>query len=80
VAATPAPDIFEPTQVPQRPVPTLSPEELKKYEAYSQVINNTAGMVNNGQARQLVQKYGLNIQNVTWEDTGRYKGSSVGPI
>lgn len=79
VAATPAPDIFEPTQVPERPVPTLSPEELKKYEIYSQVINNTASMVSNGKARQLVQKYGLNIQNVTWEDTGRFKGSSVGP-
>jgi len=79
VAVTPTPVVVEPVQVPQRPVPTLSPEELKKYEAYLQVINNTAGMVSNDRARQLVQKYGLNIQNVTWEDTGRFKGSSVGP-
>jgi len=79
VAITPTPVVVEPVQVPQRPVPTLSPEELKKYEAYLQVINNTAGMVSNDRARQLVQKYGLNIQNVTWEDTGRFKGSSVGP-
>ncbi len=79
VAVTPTPVVVEPVQVPQRPVPTLSPEELKKYEVYRQVINNTAAMVHNGHARQLVHKYGLNIQNVTWEDTGRFKGSSVGP-
>lgn len=27
----------------------------------------------------LARRHGLSIVNVTWEDTGRYKGSSVGP-
>ena len=30
-------------------------------------------------ADRLAGKYGLNILNVTWEDTGRYQNSSVGP-
>lgn len=32
-----------------------------------------------GHAQRLAQKHGLNVVNVTWEDTGRYKGSAVGP-
>ncbi len=28
---------------------------------------------------QLAAQHGLSVVNVTWEDTGRYKGSSVGP-
>ena len=27
----------------------------------------------------MAQRHGLNVVNVTWEDTGRFKGSSVGP-
>jgi len=54
-------------------------EVIEEYEAYRQVIEKTAGMVYDSQAYEIVQKYGLNILNVTWEDTGRYKGSCVGP-
>jgi hypothetical protein len=46
---------------------------------YVQAIENTAGMVWNEGAIALASKYGLNILNVTWEDTGRYQNSSVGP-
>lgn len=56
--------------------PPLSPVD---YKAYKAAIEKTAGMVNNPQAQQLAQKHGLQILNVTWEDTGRYKDSSVGP-
>ncbi len=54
----------------------LSPEE---YAIYMKTIASTANMVGDGKAQQLVSKYGLSISNITWEDTGRYKGSSVGP-
>jgi hypothetical protein len=80
--ATPVPiQQIEPTQTPvqARPVPTATTEELKEYEAYRQVIEKTSGMVCNQTIQQLVRKYGLNILNVTWEDTGRFKGSCVGP-
>lgn len=46
---------------------------------YSEVVQSTAAMVSNAAAQSLAQSHGLQILNVTWEDTGRYKGSSVGP-
>ena len=49
------------------------------YHAYQQVIEATANMVRDAQAQALAQRYDLNILNVTWEDTGRYNNSSVGP-
>jgi hypothetical protein len=46
---------------------------------YEAVIRRTAGMVNDTQVRDIGQRHGLSVLNVTWEDTGRFKGSSVGP-
>ncbi len=46
---------------------------------YVEAIRRTAAMVRDPEARRLVEAYGLNILNVTWEDTGRYYNSSVGP-
>ncbi len=65
-------------------VAAYSTEKNKKdssnaYQAYQKVIQDTAAMVSNSDAQTLARHYGLNILNVTWEDTGRYKGSSVGP-
>ncbi len=47
--------------------------------AYRRAVEKTADMASNAQAAQLVQRHGLQVLNLTWEDTGRYKGSSVGP-
>lgn len=46
---------------------------------YENAIARTANMVGDGAARGLAERYGFDVLNVTWEDTGRYKGSSVGP-
>ena len=46
---------------------------------YADVIRDTAAMVWDDEALRLAAKYDLDIINVTWEDTGRYYGSSVGP-
>jgi hypothetical protein len=46
---------------------------------YAETIRRTSNMVWDTQAQALAQKYGLHIVNVTWEDTGRYYNSSVGP-
>lgn len=35
-------------------------------------------MVRDRSAQQLARQLGLNILDITWEDTGRYKGSAVG--
>jgi len=49
------------------------------YQAYQKTIQSTAAMVGSSEAQTLARNYGLSIMNVTWEDTGRYKGSCVGP-
>src|SRR5262249_53358823 len=46
---------------------------------YPQVIQQTADMVGDQQARQLAGAHGLQVLNLTWEDTGRFKNSAVGP-
>ncbi|MDH5680084.1 MAG: hypothetical protein OEZ36_00735 [Spirochaetota bacterium] len=48
-------------------------------KTYQKAINLTKQMVRNSRARKLASKFGLNIMNITWEDTGRYKNSAVGP-
>jgi hypothetical protein len=46
---------------------------------YLEAIQKTAQMVSDSSAQRIVSKLGLNILNITWEDTGRYKNSAVGP-
>jgi hypothetical protein len=53
--------------------------DLEKYRAYRATVQKTADMVRSQGARALTQKHGLRILNLTWEDTGRFKNSSVGP-
>lgn len=48
-------------------------------DVFNGAIARVEGLVNDGNAQAVVQQHGLNLMNVTWEDTGRYKGSSVGP-
>jgi len=48
-------------------------------EPYPAVVDRVAGMVGDGEAQALAQRHGLQILNLTWEDTGRWQGSSVGP-
>lgn len=55
------------------------PEDVRDYDAYRRVIEQTVNMVSDPQAQALANRYGLNILNVTWEDTGRYQNSAVGP-
>ncbi len=43
------------------------------------VAASVAQMNRNVSAKKLVKKYGMQILNVMWEDTGRWKGSSYGP-
>ena len=46
---------------------------------HAQTITRTASMVHDGGARSLAKKHGLEVLDLTWEDTGRFKGSCVGP-
>src|SRR5688572_4238261 len=46
---------------------------------YAEVVALTAGMTGNREAKRLAKARGLEILDLTWEDTGRYHGSAVGP-
>jgi len=48
-------------------------------DRFYSTISNVEQMVWNNDVQRLVANQGLNVVNVTWEDTGRSKGSSVGP-
>lgn len=54
-------------------------EQIAAYEAHKKVVADTVAMAADAEAQELARKHGLRIMNVTWEDTGRSKGSSVGP-
>ncbi len=43
------------------------------------VIDKAAGLAHDSAADRLARAHGLDFVNLTWEDTGRYKESSVGP-
>jgi len=47
--------------------------------AYLAAIQRTSGMVWDDNALRLAQMHGLDLINVTWEDTGRFYDSAVGP-
>jgi hypothetical protein len=47
--------------------------------SFSEIVADVADMVSDSEAQAMVQKRGLGIVNVMWEDTGRWEGSSVGP-
>lgn len=46
---------------------------------YQEVVADTAAMVSDPVATKAATSHGLQILNLTWEDTGRYANSSVGP-
>src|SRR5262245_40430178 len=48
-------------------------------ETYEDVIRRTESVVSDRHSQELAQQHGLQIVNVTWEDTARFKGSAVGP-
>ncbi len=47
--------------------------------SYIEAIRRTSAMVWNDHALRLAQMHGLDLINVTWEDTGRFYNSAVGP-
>jgi hypothetical protein len=47
--------------------------------AYLEAVQKTAAMVMDADTQRLAETYGLHVVNVTWEDTGRYYNSAVGP-
>ena len=49
------------------------------HQGFTDTIERVESMVYDSNAQSLVQRQGLSLVNVTWEDTGRYKNSVWGP-
>lgn len=47
--------------------------------SFEEAVSNVAEMVWNAKIRDTATSYGLDVVNVTWEDTGRYGNSCWGP-
>ena len=47
--------------------------------SFETAVSNVAEMVWNNKVTEAAAHYGLDVVNVTWEDTGRYQGSCWGP-
>ncbi len=58
---------------------TPSAQAVRPDRGLDTTIQRVEQMPWDGATQALAQKHGLNVVNVTWEDTGRTKGSSVGP-
>ncbi len=86
VAAGAAPDpiaipLPEEEEVEEAPAPRPTPKPMtpEQARAYRTAITKTANMAHDPGAQTLARRFGLDVMNLTWEDTGRYKGSTVGP-
>jgi hypothetical protein len=56
-----------------------SSEDAPEAAHYREVIDLTAGMSRDRTAQELARRHKLQVLDLTWEDTGRFKGSAVGP-
>ena len=59
--------------------PLSPPASASTWADFSGTIQRVEQMVWDSRVTSLADRYGLDVLNVTWEDTGRYKGSAVGP-
>ncbi len=73
ISAAPANEtspVLPPLTIPRTTVPKPS---------YADVIARVENMPNDQNLLDRARRFGLDVVNLTWEDTGRYEGSSVGP-
>ena len=67
-----------PVEPPESQQEGMPPKDFP-YPDYLGAIQRTTDMVWDQETQRLASQYGLEILNLTWEDTGRYYNSSVGP-
>jgi hypothetical protein len=59
--------------------PKVDTKTIEAYTRYKEVVQQTISMIRDTEAQKRARSFNLNILDITWEDTGRYKGSAVGP-
>jgi hypothetical protein len=75
----PLPDAPASESTPPPSTMPILPMPRPPIDPYGQVIERTKAMVSDPVAQRLAAALDLHILNVTWEDTGRFYGSAVGP-
>jgi hypothetical protein len=58
---------------------TATPCPAPRPEPFSAVVDRVSSMVRDPAIQSLAGERGLQLLDLTWEDTGRHQGSSVGP-
>jgi hypothetical protein len=53
--------------------------DISEFRRYGEVIERTKSMISDPEAIRLAGEHDLQVLDLTWEDTGRYNNSSVGP-
>ena len=76
-AATPLSPVETAAGEPDAEIPMIV--RADRYRRYQQVIERTKEMIWDPAANALAENFGLHILDVTWEDTGRFHNSAVGP-
>lgn len=67
------------TDEPAPVLPGMTPPQYRFDQSFHDVISQVLQMPSDSDLQSRANRYGLNVVNVMWEDTGRYAGSSVGP-
>ena len=55
----------------------LAQVNLEEVSRYTKSVNKVSKIYGDQKVRSLAKTYGLDVLNVTWEDTARYQNSSV---
>lgn len=76
-ANSPIPDEPNVTPSTRENAPLIS--DISEFKQYGEVIERTKSMIRDPEAQRLAGDRNLQILDLTWEDTGRYDNSSVGP-
>ncbi|MGB3300194.1 MAG: hypothetical protein WBA76_18180 [Phormidesmis sp.] len=69
----------EPDITPSNPKRAPLISNISEFKQYGEVIERTKSMIRDPESQRLAGKHDLQILDLTWEDTGRYNNSSVGP-
>jgi hypothetical protein len=74
-----AADKSAPVTSSQLPPPPIVVAPRPPEPSYNEIIERVVNMPFDSELTRRASSYGLDVINVTWEDTGRYEGSSWGP-
>ncbi len=79
ITRTTAPSPMSGTVALTTPAPYADGGPVTRFLEYGAIINRVAGMIDDDGVVGRADRHGLDVLDVTWEDTGREEGSALGP-